>query len=551
MNKNTGKILFLIPPHTTYKDFINPSYNTRTIVKKNGNYGSVLTDMPLGVMSLSSYIKKHSNSKTALIDFNVLLNKLESFDYESFKDFFHETISNSYWLNYQPSIIGISTLFTPAYQNMLELAKCCRQIFPDAIITVGGGVPTNMYCEIFKTTDSIDAVCYGEGEIPLLELAIADNKHDYLETNHSWVTATKIKNEANFRHSFIENLDDIPFYDYNILTPEDYGLNPAITAYASIDEKKHNFHVMTSRGCTHHCCFCSSHTVHGRKMRYYSVDRIRNDFARLKNEFSAQTLVFQDDHLMADKNRTLKIINIVKEMQFRVVFQNSLALYALDRKMLEALKSAGVDQLLLSVESGSNRVLKEIMHKPLNLSIVERVVRDCRELEIYTNVNILIGLPGETQKDIEDTRTFLKTIDANWFLIFCANPLLGSEMLEICLKNNYLKGDYLASDYKKAVVETEDFTADFIQEKAYLLNLELNFLSNSDFRLGNYKMALKGFENAIRAKNDHAVAYYCADQALEKLGCINKASHYMTTAKTIVKKSQLWRRFVDTFNIPI
>jgi len=238
-------------------------------------------------------------------------------------------------------------------------------------------------------------------------------------------------------------------------------------------------------------------------------------------------------------------------MQFRVVFQNSLALYALDRKMLEALKSAGVDQLLLSVESGSNRVLKEIMHKPLNLSIVERVVRDCRELEIYTNVNILIGLPGETQKDIEDTRTFLKTIDANWFLIFCANPLLGSEMLEICLKNNYLKGDYLASDYKKAVVETEDFTADFIQEKAYLLNLELNFLSNSDFRLGNYKMALKGFENAIRAKNDHAVAYYCAAQALEKLGCINKASHYMTTAKTIVKKSQLWRRFVDTFNIPI
>lgn len=107
----------------------------------------------------------------------------------------------------------------------------------------------------------------------------------------------------------------------------------------------------------------------------------------------------------------------------------------------------------MSVESGSNRVLKEIMHKPLNLSIVKRVVDDCRELGIYTNANILIGLPGETKQDIEDTRSFLKTINANWFLIFCANPLVGSEMFNICLKKNYLKGNYIGSDYKKRLLK--------------------------------------------------------------------------------------------------
>ena len=551
MIKNIDKILFLIPPHITFEDFVNPSYNTRTVVKKHGNYGSVLTDMPLGVMSLSSYVKRNSDSETALIDFNVLLNKSESFDYKSFTDFFHSILSASNWLNYQPTIIGISTLFTPAYQNMLEMAKCCRQVFPNAIITAGGGVPTNMYREIFEATDCIDALCYGEGEIPLLDLIKANNKYKSIEINHSWITPSKIKKGVSFLHSFIENLDEIPFYDYDILIPEDYGINPAITAYASIGEKKNNFHVMTSRGCTHHCCFCSSHTVHGRAMRYYSIERIKDDFTKLKDKFCAHTLVFQDDHFMADKNRALKIIDIVKEMQFQVVFQNSLALYALDRKMLEALKSAGVNQLLLSVESGSNRVLKEIMHKPLNLSIVKRVVRDCRELEIYTNVNILIGLPGETKKDIEDTRAFLKTIDANWFLIFCANPLVGSEMLEICLKKNYLKGGYIGSDYKKAVVETEDFSAEYIQEKAYLLNLELNFLENSDFRLGYYETALKGFENAIRAKGDHAVAYYCASLALEKLGNFDKAAQYMDTAKAITAKSSLWRKFADIFNMPI
>ena len=285
-------------------------------------------------------------------------------------------------------------------------------------------------------------------------------------------------------------------------------------------------------------------------MRYYSIERIREDFTRLKGHYGVKTLVFQDDHLMAKRQRVFEIIDIVKELQMTPVFQSGLALYALDRKMLEALKSAGVNPLVLSVESGSERVLKEIMHKPLNLSIVKRVVDDCRELGIYTDVNILIGLPGETKQDIEDTRAFLKTINATWFRINRAVPLVGSEMLDICLKKNYLKGNYLDCSFKKAIVETEDFSAEYIEEMAYTLNLELNFVENSDYRLGNYEVALKGFENVIRVKNDHAIAYYYAAKCYEKLGDLEKAQQYMNTAKMNASKP-FWRKYVDMFNIPI
>lgn len=286
-------------------------------------------------------------------------------------------------------------------------------------------------------------------------------------------------------------------------------------------------------------------------MRYYSITRVKEDFKRLRERYGARTIVFQDDHFMADKQRAIKIINILGELQLAAVFQNGLALYALDRKTLEALKKAGVNQLLLSVESGSNRVLKEIMHKPFDLSIVERVASDCRELKIYTNVNILIGLPGETKQDIEDTRRFLKTINANWFLIFCATPLVGSEMFDICLKKKYFKDSYIDCDYKKAIVETEEFSAEYIQEMAYFLNLELNFVENSDFRLGNYQMALKGFENAIKAKNNHAFAYYYAAKCYEKIGNFKKAEQYMNSAKAIAVESPFWLRYVGMFNIPL
>jgi anaerobic magnesium-protoporphyrin IX monomethyl ester cyclase len=234
------------------------------------------------------------------------------------------------------------------------------------------------------------------------------------------------------------------------------------------------------------------------------------------------------------------------------VFQNGLALYALDREVLESLRGAGVTQLLLSVESGSNRVLREIMHKPLNLSIVQRVAEDCRKLGIYTNVNVLIGLPGETKADIKDARSFLKTIDADWFLVFCATPLAGSEMLEICLNKGYLRGGkdgYVNCDYKKAVVETEDFTAEYIQETAYLLNLELNFVENSDVRLGNYRVALLGFENAIRAKSDHALAYYYAGKCYAKLGEADKADRYFGIARNVVAASPFWHKYARHFGI--
>jgi radical SAM superfamily enzyme YgiQ (UPF0313 family) len=279
------------------------------------------------------------------------------------------------------------------------------------------------------------------------------------------------------------------------------------------------------------------------------VDRVRQDFTRLRDQYGARTLVFQDDHLLADRKRALAIIEVVKELGLSAVFQNGLALYALDRTMLEALKSAGIDQLLLSVESGSDRVLREVMHKPLDLSIVRRVAADCRDLGIYTNVNILIGLPGETKADIEEARDFLKTLDANWFLVFCATPLIGSEMFEICQEKGYFKGDYLDTDYKKAIVETEDFTAEYIQEKAYLLNLELNFVANSDYRLGHYQTALKGFENALRARSDHAVAYFCAARCYERLGDSEKADLYLATAKRICAADPFWRRYTDLLNI--
>ena len=46
------------------------------------------------------------------------------------------------------------------------------------MITAGGSMATTMYKEIFDAGDYFDALCYGEGELPLLGLLKAIIKED-------------------------------------------------------------------------------------------------------------------------------------------------------------------------------------------------------------------------------------------------------------------------------------------------------------------------------------------------------------------------------------
>ena len=97
-----------------------------------------------------------------------------------------------------------------------------------------------------------------------------------------------------------------------------------------------------------------------------------------------------------------EILEIVGELDLGSLYQNGLTLFALNRPMLEAFYAAGVRHLVLPVESGSEKVLRKQMRKPLKFRISERVAKDCRDLGIYTNASLIIGMPGETKADMKE-----------------------------------------------------------------------------------------------------------------------------------------------------
>ncbi|VEB45136.1 (dimethylallyl)adenosine tRNA methylthiotransferase [Chromobacterium violaceum] len=503
----------------------------------------------MGPLSISAYLKKFLSLDVKLIDFNAEVNALDAVPFDCFealcRHFFQQI------RDFQPDFVGISSLFSPSFPNFMDCGRVAKEVWPDSIVVGGGNIPTNSYEQIYRDMGCtfFDGLCFGEGEKPMLHLLESDDPRAFLASSDTWITRGKVMGEELFapKHDFIDDLDEIPFFDYDLCDIDKHEINQVVASYHNLD-KTRGFHVMTSRGCPFLCTFCASHRTHGRSMRYHSLERVREDFTRLVEKYHAATVIFQDDHLMADSDRVYKILDIVKSLKLHSVYQNGLTLYALDRPMLEAFWDAGVRHLVLPVESGSEKVLKKQMRKPLKMKISERVAKDCRELGIYTNTNILIGMPGETKADLEDARRNLREIASNWFNIACASPIVGSEIHEISKAKGYIKINDLGSDYRTAVINTEDFSAEFIQEYQYFMNLDLNFVHNYDLRCGNYAWAERGLKNVLRLKSDHAFAHYYLAQCYRGLGQAELADqHYASYLESI--KTPFWGRWAWIFGL--
>jgi len=365
----------------------------------------------------------------------------------------------------EPDLVGISCIFSSQFQNALQVAKRAKKVSKEIITVLGGSHPSFESKKCLENPE-IDFIVRGEGEFALRDLIQSIKKG--FSSNHPQGIAWREDDQyydTGLRKPY-PFLDEIPFPARELFPLEKYH---KISQPMGIVYKNRPFmNLITSRGCPYQCTFCSSTNFWGNRYRTRSPENVLSEMEELVEKYGIREFKFFDDNLTADLNRAKKIFQGMIERGFNVTWNtpNGVHIVNLDEEAIDLMIQSGCYELTLAVESGDPWVLKNIIDKPTDLNLLEKVNKILKKKKLATYGFFIIGFPGESPEQIQRTLDFSRKLDLDRISCFIANPLPGTRLLEICQERGYLKPDYDFSDidYFEARFDTENWSSKQIEK---------------------------------------------------------------------------------------
>lgn len=240
--------------------------------------------------------------------------------------------------------------------------------------------------------DCIDAVVYGEGEETLREII------DYLGMagRVGFRPGTIVyKNDHLLdcgQREPIKNLDNMPFPDF-----DEFPLDKYITKELPI---------LFDRGCPKKCKFCTVPNTIPQYRYRTAVSLFEEIKYQLKKYPHLESFHNDSPALNSNLGELSKLCDLIIDSGLKISWSGFAAFKkGMDLELLKKMKAAGCSGLNIGLESGSQSVLDK-MGKNLQVEDMERNIRDIYEAGIETVVNLIIGFPGETEDDFQQTLDF-------------------------------------------------------------------------------------------------------------------------------------------------
>lgn len=314
-------------------------------------------------------------------------------------------------------LIGINSFASTAHRA----SKIINFLKPLKIPLIYGGVHATICPE--EAIKHADLVCIGEGEDAVIDLvkAIEKNKSVY-KIRNLWIKEGEaiIKNPV---RNTIDNLDSLPFPDYEIETH--YLLeNKRIRKFTEYDLGGQIF-FLTGRGCPYGCDYCSnSHFNELYKgkckkiIRWHSPEYIINGILYLKKKFP--TLGYFDIRDDTFSLRTLedikKFCQLYKEkvnMRFKCLGDPR----TISEDKIKLLVDAGCTDIIIGIQ-GSEKTNREIYHRPQtdqNVLNASRILSKFRN-RLAVMYDVITCNPYEEPAHIIGLIQLLQRLDKPYFL---------------------------------------------------------------------------------------------------------------------------------------
>jgi anaerobic magnesium-protoporphyrin IX monomethyl ester cyclase len=369
-----------------------------------------------------------------------------------------------------PDVVGMSVLFSTDLHNLYNVARVVKKVFPDAVIVVGGLHPTIYPKEIFEIDESlngskrtVDWVIRGEGEIRLatflnnLKKGKIDRKGDGL------VGFINGEFFCNHQRGTIDDLDSIPFPAYHLLPMEKYlKIN---VPFSPVPSGNRVAQILTSRGCPIGCSFCASTNMY-KKFRHRSVQNVMQEIMLLKERYGIDEIQFADDNLTLNREHSVEFFNALKEAGLKWCTPNGTMINTLTPDLLDLMARSGLYQITLSMDSANAKTLKNLHHKPVNLTSIPGLISKAKEYGIFTHGTLVVGMPGETIEDIKEGFEFVKgNLGFTSISTFIAAAIPGSELYHQALEKGLITREEAREiDTTKNKIHLSDINSEVLEK---------------------------------------------------------------------------------------
>ncbi|MFQ5952907.1 MAG: B12-binding domain-containing radical SAM protein [Candidatus Omnitrophota bacterium] len=349
----------------------------------------------LGVEALSAFLKQNGYS----VDLILLSHT------EDYVEYIKKT---------DPKVIAFSVL-TGNHGTYYHVSSILEKEFPDKIILMGG--PHVTYYPESLEYANVDIYCIGDGEYPLLELLNRLRKEkEYNDIPGLWVKEGDniFKNDPMLT---IKDINELPIPDRGIYYDKYKFMRDLSTK-----------RFVASRGCPFPCTYCFNHVrldMYGKFMpatRMKSADTVIREIQEVKEKYPMHGVHFSDETFGLDRDFLLDFCEKYKK-GIGLPFSFLMRFDLIEEDKIDLLKDAGCSGIEIGLESGSERVRRDILKKPVSNEKIKKASKILKKNGIKIYTSNIIGIPTESYEEMLETLRLNREIrvdytDCNIFIPF-------------------------------------------------------------------------------------------------------------------------------------
>lgn len=291
-------------------------------------------------------------------------------------------------------MIGLGGMVS-SYVTLKEISHAIKQYHPNTPIILGGAISFKIESLIMQH-NPIDALCVGEGEYVIVEIANALAANRSLATIPGlWIRDENGQGIPTAPRDQIKDLDAILFPAWDTIKPSTY-------LHSTYDMSQERPMLMiASRGCPASCDYCCR-VIQERTIRYRSVESVFDEISVLYGNYGVTNLTFVDEYLTADLRWVRALCEKIIAAKLPIRWNASSRVRLFDDETYDLFQEAGCNCLSFGVESASPEVLKSYSKRQRPGDTLKIYQKLC-DRQIKMNFLLMVGAVVETEATLKET----------------------------------------------------------------------------------------------------------------------------------------------------